>query len=155
MNSFTPFLICLVFSIKHFICDFPLQTEGMLKKFSLDPKEWIPALFMHSYVHFLGTFLVLFLFEVLFQTKHSVGTTLTFLFLVPTFNSVIHFIMDRIKASPNMLGQYKALSGKEFVYATQTEKKSNWLFWQCLGIDQWVHSTTDILCAYALYLWIQ
>ncbi|CAK9249686.1 unnamed protein product [Sphagnum jensenii] len=83
---------------------------------------------------------------------------------------VIHFTMDRIKASPNMLGRYKALSANEYVgvasLATQAgssspelamagksavqKLQSNVYFWWSLGLDQMVHHLTDLIIVFFL-----
>lgn len=78
---------------------------------------------------------------------------------------VIHFVMDRVKASPQMLGRFKALSANEMknilsYVPTLGEKgvkekfgkelKSNVYFWWSLGVDQMVHHLTDILLIYLI-----
>lgn len=76
---------------------------------------------------------------------------------------VIHFIMDRIKASPKMLGRYKSLSKErgelinhiivnkyKLTPDVKEEIKSNQRFWWSLGLDQMVHHLTDILIVYLI-----
>ena len=79
---------------------------------------------------------------------------------------IIHFIMDRIKASPKMLGRYQALSKNEMKNILSylptlgkdgvkekfgKELNSNVLFWWSLGLDQLVHHLTDILIVYFMF----
>ena len=84
-----------------------------------------------------------------------------------------HFIMDRIKASPDLLGRYKALDYNCYVGVAQmaegimpvpvakeeveTKKawaldrlKSNVYFWWCLGLDQGVHHLTHYFIIWRL-----
>ena len=79
--------------------------------------------------------------------------------------------MDRIKASPKMLGRYKSLSKKEFMRAKdqvndeytygdienrkafsklgKSKLDSNRKFWYSLGIDQMVHHLTHYIIIYS------
>ena len=52
------------------------------------------------------------------------------------FDFGIHFTMDRIKASPNLLGRFKDMYDKKF--------------WWCLGADQMVHHLTHYTIIYVL-----
>jgi hypothetical protein len=77
------------------------------------------------------------------------------------FDFAVHFTMDRVKASPNMLGQFKALSGREAFMATtdlgfpamteldhaqqevsRAALTGNKLFWLAVGFDQMIHHLT-------------
>jgi hypothetical protein len=156
----TVFLLLIIYQIKHFIADYPLQGKYMLGKFK-DGTDWIMPLFAHVMVHAALTFLIC----LYFAPQHAV--------ILASLDAAIHFIMDRIKASPHMLGRFKALSANEYreiAYeqehyikkfpGTQTslnmqEKfnerlKSNILFWWCLGIDQMVHHLTHYLVIYLI-----
>lgn len=95
------FVLLVAFQIKHFFADYPLQTSYMLKKF-LGGRQWIWPLTLHSGVHALFTLTICFL----------VRPSMWWLCLL---DFVVHFTMDRIKASPNMLGRYKALSSEEYM----------------------------------------
>ena len=109
----TIFVLLVVFQFKHFICDYLLQGEYMLGKFK-PGWDFILPLTAHCLVHVVATFLIAFLTS--FNFKLSL--------VLSVFDFITHFIMDRIKASPNILGCYKP-NQKEF--------------WWCLGLDQKIH----------------
>ena len=111
------FILLIVYQVKHFIADFPLQREYMLRK-SVPGWDFLLPLLTHCGVHALGT-LVIVVF---------VNPTCWWLAL---FDFIVHFFTDRIKASPNYLGRYNNLSQSGF--------------WNILGIDQMVHHITHII----------
>lgn len=157
------FLLLVIFQFKHFIADYPLQGKYMLGKFKY--KGWVAPLAAHCAVHFMFTFFIslgVFVFSDLQTPKYFWASVLFGL-----IDFTIHFIMDRIKASPNLLGRFKALSAKEMMRILNRENidgdpdglrptdsgvkhalRSNVLFWWSLGIDQMVHHLTDILIIY-------
>lgn len=147
------FLLLVLFQIKHFVCDFPLQTPYMLGKFK--EKGWELPLLAHAGVHAGVTFLI------------SLGfTNLTSAFLLAIFDLSVHFTMDRVKASPDLLGRYKALSAGEYRFnseglklqlenrwdstKTKNNLKENTYFWWALGLDQCVHHLTHYVIIWSL-----
>ena len=149
------FFLIAIFQIKHFLCDYPFQTPYMLGKFK-SGKDWILPLSAHAGVHFLFTLVICL----------AVNPKLWWLALV---DFVLHFTMDRIKASPKLLGRFKALSANEFrgimeiinmpkdnpeidLAAKNFKKniKSNTYFWWALGFDQFFHHLTDLLVVWFL-----
>lgn len=128
----------ILFQLKHFVCDFPLQNSYMLGKFK--EKGWFLPLLSHCVTHAGGTLLILTFF---------VQTTKEVLFL-SLFDLCAHFIMDRIKASPKMLGKYVSLTKRDFQEGTPTKEQlhSNEMFWYSLGFDQLVHHLTHYLIVY-------
>jgi hypothetical protein len=159
------FVLLVIFQIKHFLADYPLQTPYMLKKF-LGGRDWIMPLACHAGVHALFTLLIAL------AVKPEVA------FLVAGLDFTLHFIMDRIKASPNMLGKYKALNATTYKHAKymseglsmvdgtsldvpeselvaykeigRNDLKSNTYFWWSLGLDQSVHHLTHYLIIWIL-----
>ena len=127
----TVFLLLVLFQVKHFLADYPLQNGYMLGKFK-PGWDFAGPLAAHAGVHALFTFAIVFAFvhSVLFSAGMAV------------FDFVVHFTMDRMKAGPNYLGRWKALSATEFPTATAKQKKGNTYFWQALGFDQMVHHLT-------------
>ena len=121
MNDLTLLFILLgVFQLKHFIADFPLQGHYMLGKMELN--NWVLPLFAHVSVH--GAFtLAIMLF---------VAPSLWYLAIV---DMIVHFIVDRIKASPNMLNRW-----------TTNEP----YFWWSLGLDQMMHHLTHYVFIYMI-----
>ena len=159
----TVITLLVIYQIKHFVADYPLQGEYMLRKFSADPKIWIPSLTAHAGVHAFFTLMI--------------GMAVTGYFALPVglaiLDFVTHFTMDRIKASPNMLGRFKPIAGPEYVNlkhmsqmtgdhpeivlarenATKdlAEKlRKNNYFWWSLGFDQMVHHLTHYAIIYIL-----
>jgi len=124
------FTLLLAFQLKHFLADYPLQRRYMLGKFKDDWGFFLPLL-AHAAVHALGTFLITCWFV-------GLGKAL----FLAVFDAVIHFIMDRIKASKKYLGRFKPLTAADAAIATPTQWKHNDYFWWSLGIDQLVHHLT-------------
>lgn len=133
------YVLLVVFQIKHFVSDFPFQNSYMLRKF-LPGKEFILPLTLHCLVHATFTYLVTL----------GVTSNLKLSFLLSLLDFTIHFIMDRIKASPKLLGRFKALTAKEYATATNKQKEDNKLFWWSLGIDQMVHHLTHYVLIYLI-----
>lgn len=117
-------VIVTAFLIKHFICDFPLQTRYMLGKFGPFP-QYVAPLAAHCLVHAAGTALIVIVLldEDLGGWKLALGWA--------SVDLLSHFVIDRIKASPNLLGRWKP---------NQNE------FWLALGLDQLAH--------YLVYVWL-
>lgn len=155
-------LLLVLFQLKHFLADFPLQTQYMLGKFK-GGKAWILPLLAHGLVHAAFTFLIAYAF-----TRSPIFSA----FLAYT-DLKIHTLMDRIKASPNMLGKFKNLTAGEYKFHLEHRKmlmdglagykdkessgaldlkstiaaidqkfKHNTWFWWSLGLDQAVHHLT-------------
>lgn len=159
MNN-TVLTLLLVFQVKHLLADYFLQGGPMLKKFDKEPKVWIPALAMHCAVHMVMTLVITAI------VTHSILMSLG----IAALDFVLHFCMDRVKASPFMLGRWKPLFGtafKMYVNMAQcrnldgskitghTEEQAeairnegkralreNTFFWWALGIDQSFHHVT-------------
>ena len=117
------FLLLLCFQVKHFICDYLLQNTYMLGKFKKE--GWELPLLSHTGVHFLGTFVLTFLFT----------NNLWLALFLGTADLVIHFIVDRMKAHPEVGGRYHQENPK---------------FWWCLGADQAAHHLTHYLLIYLI-----
>ena len=117
------FLLLVAFQAKHFLSDYPLQTQYMLKK--SNSKDWVHPLFSHAAVHGFITLLICYFFS----GDISLSASLMFMDLF------IHFTVDRIKASPNYLGRFKAY---------------NKYFWWSLGADQMAHHLTHYAIIYIL-----
>lgn len=141
-----------VYEVKHFLADYILQGRFMLGKFSKRKTEWIPALFAHAAVHAAFTFTIA-------SMLHSPRAL-----AVAYFDFMVHFAMDRIKASPGLLGRYEALSKSEMTnwltppdretpeYTVEKARvlRSNRLFWWSLGLDQMVHNLTHLIIVWRI-----
>lgn len=156
------FLLLVLFQVKHFMADYPLQNGYMLKKFLSDWGFVLPLL-SHAGVH-AGFTLAICLWW---------APNLWWLALV---DLIIHFIMDRAKAGPKYLGRFKALSGAEFaeIAKSQAEEapennitewfankiidadnnsrriRHNKYFWWSLGLDQMVHHLAHYYIIFAI-----
>lgn len=122
--SYELLILLLVFQIKHFICDYPLQNAYMLGK--MKANGWIKPLAAHSAVHAWFTFLILLLIQ---------PSNVLLYLLLPVADFILHFIVDRIKASPNLGGKFKP----EQPY-----------FWWALGADQMVHHIINYVFIYII-----
>lgn len=118
------YLLFILFQVKHFIFDYPLQTDWMLKKASPLFREWVGPLFVHSSPHAFGTVIICALF----------GAP-ELIFPLGTLDFASHFVIDRVKASPYLLGRYKSNSR---------------YFWWGLGLDQMLHHSVSVLLVYLL-----
>jgi len=110
----TVFLYAVLFQMKHFVCDFPLQREYMLKK-TVPGWDFVPPLALHCSVHATVT----------------LGILLTFrpdLWMLALLDFCMHFVMDRIKSGPRYLGRFN--------------DKERPGFWNALGFDQMIHHFT-------------
>lgn len=135
------FLLLIVFQIKHYLCDYPLQSDWMAGKKHL-ARNWEGALAAHAGVHAAFTFAIVFTY---LPAEHAI--------LAAAFDFIMHFVMDRIKASPYLLGKYKALSYAEYRNSTAAQKRDNRVFWRILGLDQmWHHLTHYAIIYYILYV---
>ena len=120
-------LLLILFELKHFICDYPLQTEIMLKKGSAKSTEWIPALLVHCLVHSMGAMLVCIVFIFICSSVTGVAPTkdkANVMFYIAFVDFILHFVIDRIKAHPKIGGRWKS------------NQKA---FWNALGLDQAAH----------------
>lgn len=114
--------LAAVFQVKHFVADFPLQKEYMLKKF-LPGWEFVLPLATHCAVHAAITLGI-----VLAVRPH--------LWWLAVVDFVVHFVMDRIKSGPNYLGRF--------------DDKTRAGFWNALGFDQMVHHLTSLYIVWML-----
>lgn len=115
------FLLLVIYQFKHFLADFPLQTEYMLRKFRRT--DWVLPLSAHAGTHAISTLFIVAIFTQ--NILLAVGLAI--------FDFIIHFIMDRIKASPDLLGRWGPSESK---------------FWYMVGIDQMVHHLTHYTIIY-------
>lgn len=111
------------FQVKHFLADYPLQRPYMLRKFA-PGWEFVGPLTAHCAVHATFTFMLAVAFG-----RFDIAWELA------AFDFTIHFLMDRLKASPKYLGRYKA---------------DQPYFWWALGFDQMIHHLTDLAIVWVI-----
>lgn len=116
------FLLLILFSIKHFIVDFPLQK----------PYQWMnkgtyghPGGILHAGLHSAGTFLVVYWF-----------TDPISAMLASVVDGVVHYHIDWAKMNLNKF------------YGLKADKDED--FWTLLGADQLLHTSTYIFIVYFL-----
>lgn len=114
----TIFLLLIAFQLKHFICDYPLQTQYMLRK--MQATGWVKPLAAHAGVHAIGTFIVVYYF---LNLSYYIDNVIFAATLAIT-DFILHFIVDRLKASPTIGGRFKPEQPQ---------------FWWALGADQMAH----------------
>ena len=107
------FLLLIVFQLKHFICDYPLQGTYMLGK--LRATNWALPLAAHAAVHATATSLI------------AIWFSLHLAIILAIADFILHFTIDRLKASPNYGGRFKP---------------DQPYFWWALGADQMAHHFT-------------
>jgi len=154
------FILLIVFQIKHLLADYLLQNEYMLGKFK--QRGWIMPLAAHSAVHGAFTMAIVYVYS----------SDLTLSIGLSGLDMALHFIMDRVKASPNLLGKYKAIDRREYLALTDELALAEWeadstgirltkqklsdkmrdnkIFWLSLGFDQMFHALTHYLIIYII-----
>lgn len=155
--------LLIIYQIKHFLADYPLQGRYMLGKFKPYPAFILPLL-AHSGVHGIMTFLIAVWFK-----PPAVAL------LLGALDMGIHFTVDRVKASPTLGGRWTALSKNEMMgiiaktqkisaleaadpvvgytmdkLQIQDQLKSNVYFWWALGADQMAHHLTHYAIIWSL-----
>lgn len=118
------FILLIIYQLKHYIADFPLQREYMLRKTNPHWDFMLP-LALHCGVHGIGTLLITLVY----------APQCWWLSIV---DFVLHFITDRLKSGPRYLGRFNDLSKPGF--------------WNVLGLDQMVHHLTHIYFIYIIVL---
>lgn len=126
-----------VFSIKHFIADFVLQTDYMLGKFKAPPYCFKP-LAAHCGVHALFTAILLFV-PVALDPLYLSNVWLLIV-LVSVYDFITHFMVDIAKA------QYTRIKKLTPAYKS---------YWVAIGIDQMGHLILSIPMIMLMSLLIQ
>lgn len=116
------FTLLVIYQLKHYVADFPLQREYMLRKTKAN-WDFLFPLSLHCLVHGLGTFIICLVY----------APSLVWL---AALDFIVHFIIDRIKSGPRYLGKFNDLSKASF--------------WNILGLDQMAHHLTHIYFIYLI-----
>jgi hypothetical protein len=120
------FVLLIIFQVKHFLADYVFQNKYHLGKFSPDRRVWIPALASHASVHAAFTTVIALI----------VMPPCFLVFCVIWLDFTSHFIIDRIKASPKLLGRWKP---------------DNKYYWFALGQDQMAHHLVHYFIIWLLW----
>lgn len=158
------FALLVVYQVKHFLADYVLQGRYMLGKFR-PGWDFVGPLLAHVGVHALGTYVISLVTFRLWLGAPAPLDLFYWALALAVGDAAVHFVMDRIKASPRYLGRFKALSGREYVavlpyldrpweapgdFVAEARKmfRSNTFFWWSLGLDQKVHHLTHYALIY-------
>lgn len=163
------FLLLVVYQIKHFLADYILQGEYMLGKFK-SGWDFLGPLLSHVGVHAGMTFMIAIVAFQRLDPGMVVRAGVSMAICIALFDALVHFFMDRLKASPKYMGRWKPVTAAEYVDAKSTLKdpntwfeshvevvkeaskklRGNVLFWWCLGFDQAIHHLTHYGCIYLI-----
>ncbi len=117
------FTLFVVFQIKHFIADYPLQLPYMIINKVRPGWGFLMPLATHCFVHSMFTLAICL----------YVNPAFWYLALL---DFAVHFVMDRVKAGPRYLGRFNDLHRSPF--------------WIALGFDQMVHHLTHLYIIWVL-----
>lgn len=115
MSAIECLLILFLFSIKHFICDFPLQAYPY--QFLNKGTYGHPGGVLHSSIHLVGSFLILVWFTDLYGAL-----------VLSTFDALVHYHIDWAKVN----------IGKKY----NLKPDNSHQFWNLMGFDQFLHTLT-------------
>jgi hypothetical protein len=131
------FVLLVAYQAKHFLADYIFQQNNyMLGKFK-PGWAWVGPLLAHVAVHFAGTLVIGYAF----LPRAVWGWA----WLVAGFDAVVHFCMDRIKASPAWMGRWKSITGPAYLdhRATLKAKPGDIYFEPMFG--QWMQYDAEQL----------
>lgn len=126
-------ILFILFEIKHFVFDGLLQNEYHLGKFKEKFWDYVLPLIDHSMRNASGAVFAIFIYDVLLQNGDINPNYYLILYIVEL---ILHFVIDRIKASPKLLGRYN--------------DKGKRAFWDILMLDQMLHRLCYIGYIYLL-----
>jgi len=112
----------IAFRLKHYACDFLLQTDWMALTKGKPGIEGYRALFTHTAIHAAGTLLIVLVFAP------------TMWWLAPV-DFIIHSLIDRTK------GLYTF---------NKNWKPTDTIFWWTFGLDQEAHNATHLIYIIAI-----
>ena len=116
------FVLLIVFQVKQFVADFPLQREYMLRK--VRPGwDFVAPLALHCLVHASMTLAICLWWN-------------PSLWWLAAVDFAAHFFMDRLKSGPMYLGRYND--------RTRTS------YWTAFGFDQMFHHLTHLYLVWVL-----
>lgn len=120
------FFILIAFEIKHFFCDY-IQTDWMASGKGRR-HGWFFPLLAHALWHGFWTGAIM----AAWSKSLEIGL------ICGALDTAAHLTIDRIKSSPNMLGNYKS--------------DERW-FWIILGADQAAHHFCYLGIVFGFYFW--
>lgn len=118
------FTLLVIYQVKHFLADYPLQLEYHLQKFRDDRGFFLPLL-SHATIHGSLTFIIVCVFT----------WSATLALALAVFDITAHSLMDRAKGGSKYLGRYKM---------------PHKYFWWSFGLDQSVHHLTHYVIIFVI-----
>ena len=116
------FLLLVIYQLKHFVADYILQSHPFFIGKFLPGWKFVKPLSAHCGIHALMTMCI----AVAWGASDEKAALLALL------DFVIHFLMDRLKASPKWLGRWKALSGAEYMADHLAWSKATSVYTKCM-----------------------
>jgi hypothetical protein len=124
MTPLSVLTLYFMFRLKHFVCDFMLQSDWMALTKGKAGKEGYQALFSHTLIHALGTGVIVIIY----------APNLWWLAFV---DLVIHSIIDRLKGITTIKRGWKT---------------HDTLFWWAFGVDQELHNITHVAYIVVIFM---
>lgn len=116
MTPVSILVLYALFRLKHFLCDFILQTDWMALTKGKPGMEGYKALFSHTAIHAAGTLIIVLIYA-------------PSLWWLGPLDFVIHSIIDRIKG---------------YLTFTRAWKPTDKIFWWSFAMDQEAHNFTHL-----------
>ncbi len=126
MDPLSLVILYSLFRLKHFACDFLLQTDWMALMKGKPGQEGYKALFTHSAIHALGTLVIVLIFT-------------PALWWLAAVDFGVHSLIDRVK------GYYTYKKGWQ---------PKDTIFWWTLGADQEAHNFTHLAYIIVMYMYV-
>lgn len=124
-------LILSLLFLKHFICDWLIQTDEEIKYKGV----WGDSRgLLHSVKHGIGTFIVFLTFFILLSVKFEIS--LERAYYLSLFDSLFHYLID---------------FSKQYLNRVLGLTPQNKTFWRLIGLDQFLHSLTYIWLTYLFF----
>jgi hypothetical protein len=127
LEVFEVFVLLIAFQFKHYIADYIIQfnTDDHYKKFQ--KYGWAKPLLNHTFHHGAGSATIAILYLSYCNVCPFSLKFITIVVSIFLFDLILHFIIDRIKASPNFFNRYEYPSKEYF---------------RISGLDQMMHHLT-------------
>ena len=128
--EFETLILLLIFQVKHYIADYPLQFSSMYE--NKENKEgWIEPLFLHSLTHAGMTYLIVSVYMSFFTYSEelTVGYLVFVVLIASAFDMSTHFVTAMWRAAKRKGPNTKS-------------------FWINLGIDQMVHRVAGVIIVF-------
>lgn len=152
------YIVIALFALKHFLASYPLQTSYTVK--GLSSSGWFVPMLARCGIQAGCTMLL----TLGFWYKMGASFNGMLLVSVMAIDFVSHFLIDRMKVSPEFLGRFQVASPQELaqmqidytskdpgvVVAAQAESDSNKYFWWADGFCHLLYGVIGLTMAYLI-----